>query len=480
MMNMVKQKIDEEYLKALEEELCASLEREKRLSNENLSFVKFLGKKIKRTKLYTDIISNPDSKAGKIARMPRTLFRIARNPEVRKEILQKKTAENLEEKYRDTNFLSPWIIDMEKRKEIAEKAIKAGRKLVVYYVEKPDASTFRYRCFNTFEATLKSKKWQAVYFFKKELPTIKELIPKSSLLVFGRQSGQEKSIDELIKVAHTHKIKVGFDIDDLVFDKKYLDIVLDTIDGNSNRGYWIVYFNGVKSIAERVDFFITTNDFLKGKLEESFNKPCQVIRNSVNSGQLSASRAFLRFKNKQDSVFRIGYFSGSPTHFRDFMEAEPELIKFLNDHDDAELNVVGFMRFSKEANRLVRKGRIKFLPLTDFRKLQKLMSEVDVNIAPLVINDFTNCKSELKFFEAALVKTTTIASPTYAFKKVIHDGQNGFLANKGDWYGKLQYLYSNPEENKKVAEAALKYAVENYSGKTLLAEIEEAYGRSAK
>ena len=103
-----------------------------------------------------------------------------------------------------------------------------------------------------------------------------------------------------------------------------------------------------------------------------------------------------------------------------------------------------------------------------------------MNIAPLLVNDFTNCKSELKFFEAAAVETTTIASPTYAFKKAIADGKNGFLAEPGEWYDNLEYLYQHPEENRKIALAAKKYALKHYYGKEFLEEVEVAYDYFAK
>jgi glycosyltransferase involved in cell wall biosynthesis len=108
------------------------------------------------------------------------------------------------------------------------------------------------------------------------------------------------------------------------------------------------------------------------------------------------------------------------------------------------------------------------------------MAEVDVNIAPLVINDFTNCKSELKFFEAAAVETTTIASPNYSFKKAITDGKNGFLAKPEEWYQKLEYLYNHPEENRKIALEAKKYALKHYYGEEFLKEVEETYDYFAK
>lgn len=471
-----------EYLMALEEELCASIEREHRMALEDLGFWAFTIKKMKKTKLYKNIISDPDSRMGKVARAPRSVYRAIKNPEVRKSLMQKKTINSVvAERVNEGHFLDPWVVDLKKRQGIAEQALKDGKKLVLYFVEKPDSSTFRYRCYNTFEVTKESGKWQAVYFFKGEVNIVEKLLPECSELIFGRQSGQEKTVEKLSKLAHEEGIKVGLDIDDLVFDMEYLDIMLDTIGEKVNRSYWVAYFASVQAMAKRMDFFITTNDFLAKKLKKSLNKPVKVIRNSLNREQVGASLVYIeRKKLKKDGEFVIGYFSGSPTHAKDFAVVEPELIKFLNKYDDVMLNVVGYMRFSKEAEKLVESGRIRFLPFTDFRKLQRLMAEVDVNIAPLVVNDFTNCKSELKFFEAGAVETTTIASPTYIFKKAITDGENGYLAQPGEWYDKLEYLYKHPKKNKEIAKRAREYALKHYYGKEFLEEVEKAYDYFAK
>ena len=481
MIEKTKESMDK-YVKALEEELLASLEREQRLSEEELSIGAFVVGKVRKSKFYKKILSDPDSGVGKMTRAPRSIYRLIKNPEVRRGLMQKKTVngEKIEE-MNETCFLDPWMVDLKNRKEIAEYALKNGKKLALYFVEKPDSSTFRYRCYNTFEATKGSKKWQAVYFLKNELDAIEGLLSRCSELIFGRQSGQEKTVEKLSRMAHDKGIKVGLDIDDLVFDVKYLDIMLNTIGEKTNRSYWVAYFASVQAMAKQMDFFITTNEFLAEKVKKSFNRPVKIIRNSLNQGQINASLVYTeRKKLKRENGFIIGYFSGSPTHAKDFAVVELELIRFLKKHDDAILNVVGYMKFSKEAERLVDSGRIKFLPLTDFRKLQRLMAEVDVNIAPLVINDFTNCKSELKFFEAAVVETTTIASPTYCFKKAIIDGKNGFLAESGEWYDKLEFLYNHSEENRRIALAAKKYALKHYYGKEFMEEVEEAYDYFAK
>ena len=180
-------------------------------------------------------------------------------------------------------------------------------------------------------------------------------------------------------------------------------------------------------------------------------------------------------KNKEHDGFVIGYFSGSPTHARDLGLIEGELMKFLDEHEDAVLKVVGEMEFSREMQERIETGRVEIVEKVDYLKMQDLIAKVDINIAPLVINDFTNCKSELKFFEAAVVETTTIASPTYTFRQAITDGENGYLAQLGEWYEKLNYLYENLKKNRGVAIAARKNALDEYYGAKFLEQVEGAY-----
>ena len=46
---------------------------------------------------------------------------------------------------------------------------------------------------------------------------------------------------------------------------------------------------------------------------------------------------------------------------------------------------------------------------------------------------FNDCKSELKFFEAAAVGTWTVASASQAFVAAIDDGKTGRLARAYEW-----------------------------------------------
>lgn len=353
---------------------------------------------------------------------------------------------------------------------------------VLYLTEDSTSAQFRYRCKNVKESLGGGRRWRAVWSLRSKIDSLKVGLRKRKLTVIGRQTDKDGAVGKLIGQVHEHGGKVIFDLDDLIFDYRDLPILMKSTNSR-NVAYWLGYIWGIRRIAKRVDGFTCTNEFLAGKLKRSFGRPVRVIPNSLNREQIEVSEQAIKKKKVRkdvDDEFVIGYFSGSPTHARDFALVEPELIRFLKEYENIKLVVVGYMKFSKQMRELIAAGRVEVMGVVDYLRLQELMSKVDVNIAPLVINDFTNCKSELKFFEAAAVETTTIASPNYSFKKAITDGKNGFLAKPGKWYQKLEYLYNHPEENRRIALEAKKYALKHYYGEEFLKEVEEAYDYFAK
>ena len=59
---------------------------------------------------------------------------------------------------------------------------------------------------------------------------------------------------------------------------------------------------------------------------------------------------------------------------------------------------------------------------------------------------------------------------------ISNEGQN-YL---GEWFDKLEYLYSHPEENRNIALVAKKDALKHYYGKEFVKEVEEVYDSFAE
>ena len=346
------------------------------------------------------------------------------------------------------------------------------KKQIIYIAEDDKSAQYRYRIKNVAEALGTSNKYEVVWFLKSEIAKAYDALSDTALVVIERQTAKDNIIPDFMKAARARGIKVLFDVDDLIFDFKDLPLLMRSTN-SKNIFYWTGYFWGIRRVAKFADGFITTNDFLGKKLTRTFKKPYGVIVNSLNKEQVKKSEALI--KDKKISGFILGYFSGSPTHAKDFRMIEPELIRFLDDYKDAALNIVGYMEFSDEMKKLIEKGRVKVKKPVPYDELLKEEVNVNVNLAPLVVNDFTNCKSELKYFEAAVVETTTIASLSYSYKEAMTNGENGLLAKPGEWYDKIKYLYENPDRNRKFAVAARKNVLDNYYGAKLTKQIEEVY-----
>ena len=124
--------------------------------------------------------------------------------------------------------------------------------------------------------------------------------------------------------------------------------------------------------------------------------------------------------------------------------AQGALARLLDRDPRLVVRVVGFLEPGDELLR--HRDRMEVHPLQDFLNLQRLTAEVEVNIVPLQDNLFTNCKSELKYFEAAICGTLTVASPTFVFRNAITDGHTGFLACAHEWEAKLQAAIAAVEE----------------------------------
>lgn len=373
----------------------------------------------------------------------------------------------------------PWNISLEDRVRAFISAAHSGKKVALMLYQQADTSTFRYRCYNIYQIT-QDGDWLSVYFFLNEIDIVEKLLETAQLLVLTRIRWCYP-LDSLVHKAKKRDIPVLFDVDDLICDIQHLPLVTNTLnvhfENDADYDGWFSLISRNQAMAAQADGFITTNPFLGEKLSQRFGKAYQVIINSLNEEQLRVSERCRKQKNTQngEQTFAIGYFSGSPTHINDFRTVYRELLQLLKNYPSMELKVVGFMDFPDDMQPMIQNNRVTFTPLVDFMELQRLIAQVDVNIVPLVRNTFTNCKSELKFFEAAAVDTVTVATPTYTYEHAIKHGNTGFLCEQGQWYETIEKLYQQPELRKQVAKQAEAYCLDAYAGEAFRKKVCAAY-----
>lgn len=198
---------------------------------------------------------------------------------------------------------------------------------------------------------------------------------------------------------------------------------------------WFAYSSRVAATFELCDGAITTNDYLAGKARAWSRRPVRIIPNYLNREQCEIGSEIWAAKQgngwRRDGRLHVGYFSGSPSHDHDFRIAAASIAELMDRDPTVHLRIVGFLNLPKEMSRFRR--RIEILPLQDFLSLQREIGATEINLVPLQENEFTHCKSELKWFEAAIVGSLTIASPTHAYANAIEHEKTGWLAHAGEW-----------------------------------------------
>lgn len=299
-------------------------------------------------------------------------------------------------------------------------------------------------------------------------PFLPSYAKKFKVFIFHRTL-YSPSIKKLIEKIKAQKKEIIFDTDDLVFDKRFLEHM--DFFKKMNVFERKLYENGVggEIIKDKyVKVCTTTTSYLAEKLKEE-GKKVIIVKNKVPQSDLDIIEEINR-ENLAQKYFPlervvIGYFSGAHGHDKDFETVDKILMRLMDKYEDLRLFLGGPLEISSDFEKY--KDRIKKMPYVPRKNNYMNIAGVDINIAPLEIdNPFCESKSELKFFEAGLLGVPTIATATQTFREAINDGIDGFVAkNAIEWEEKLEKLIVSSRFRKSIGIEAQKKSLAIYTNK---------------
>lgn len=303
-------------------------------------------------------------------------------------------------------------------------------------------------------------------------PLLPKYAAKFSVFIFHRVLFTP-SVQKLIENIKKQNKEIIFETDDLVYDPKFV-VLMDTFK-YMNIFERKLYENGVGGEIlddPYVKVCTTTTDFLAEKLREH-DKKVFIVPNKLCKKDVEVAEKNRNSKFEIRNSVKIGYFSGTLSHNKDFATVTDALMQILEKHENVELFLVGPLDTDNKLNKY--KDRIKQLPYVPREKHFGNVASVDINIAPLEIgNPFCESKSELKFFEAGIVSVPSVCAATDPYKKAIEDGVDGFVANgTQEWVEKLGRLIQDSELRQRMGEKAREKALKKYT--TEGAKNEEYY-----
>ena len=284
-------------------------------------------------------------------------------------------------------------------------------------------------------------------------------------VVYIWRAANSPVVTNLLDRARAAGAKVVFDVDDLVFEPKLAEISI--IDGirtlQLTETEVAGLFNLFSQVVTQVDACVATTEALAERLR-ACNRVTFVLPNGFDDAVLEASRRAVRRRHgATDGLIRLGYAAGTRTHQADFRVAVDAIATLLRERPQCRLvlfrdpaahtPVLMVDEFSVLAGL---EAQIEWRDMVPLGELANEMARFDINLVPLEAgNPFCESKSELKYFESALVEVCTVASATGPMRAAIRDGETGRIADTpAAWHQVLRELVDDPQQRARLARAA--------------------------
>jgi glycosyltransferase involved in cell wall biosynthesis len=284
----------------------------------------------------------------------------------------------------------------------------------------------------------------------------------------------------LIASARTLGKLVFYEIDDLVFDPIYPP-PLDTYGGYVSLPEYRDLLHGMalmRAAAQLCDYGIASTLPLAEVLKPLVRTgQCYLHRNGLDSQNVIAATAPDPGAKGYINLF---YGSGTKAHNSDFCkEALPAIDRLLAEHPTVKLTIVGYLELPAAFLKTHAKQVVQVPLIKDVRAYWNYLAASDINLAVLTPDAMTDCKSELKWFEAACFGVPSVLSATRNYLDVIEPGVDALLASTPeDWYSALKTLIEQPEQRRTIGHAAQARVLRDYSvptlAKSLRAVLEQA------
>jgi glycosyltransferase involved in cell wall biosynthesis len=273
-------------------------------------------------------------------------------------------------------------------------------------------------------------------------------------------------LEDFIRRAKVLGKPVVFDSDDLVFDGRAGRLSPTTrYMGKHELELHKNYVYRTGRTLEQCDAAIVSTECLRDCILELFpGKTVYLHRNAASQKFVDlANTVRAEYVRPDSDLVRIAYVSGSKTHKDDFAQCVLPIRRLLEKYPQVRLMCVGHVEIPAEVRDFP--NQVEAVPPVPWYHVPLCYAMVDINLAPLELNHkFTESKSELKYFEAALMGLPTVASDIAPFRAGITRGETGFLCgNDEEWFDALERLVLDSELRVQIGKAAYADALNRYT-----------------
>ena len=276
--------------------------------------------------------------------------------------------------------------------------------------------------------------------------------------------------------------------DDLIFDANHFPDTFKSYGGKLSKAdyngllYGVPLFRYAMSLC---DHGIASTTKLAAQMRPIVQSHhCFVVRNGLDERNEKAIAAGERALPERNSI-TIFYGSGTKAHNSDFNDlAGPAILSAMARYRTLRLVIIGYLDLLPEFDRFA--SRItRFDFVTDVNQYWSLLAASDINLSVLSPGVMSDCKSEIKWLEAAILQVPSIVSGTATHREIVEDGVDALVVDDcAAWKEALNRLIVDRALRRSIGASARRKALQNYSLERAaeilreeLAQPTEAFGR---
>jgi len=174
-----------------------------------------------------------------------------------------------------------------------------------------------------------------------------------------------------------------------------------------------------------------------------------------------------------DGPVTVFYGSGTKANKEDFEElVEPALVELVRRHGP-RVNVLLMGYLNPTARLRSIEANVTFVaPNWDIGAYWAMLGQVDVNIAVLKPSLMADCKSAIKWLEAAMLGIPSVVSSTATYREVVRPGETGLICTTPDeWTAALGSLVADAALRRHIGAQARQQAYTDYGLAPMAANI---------
>jgi glycosyltransferase involved in cell wall biosynthesis/Tfp pilus assembly protein PilF len=306
----------------------------------------------------------------------------------------------------------------------------------------------------------------SVYDSDTEISAFMSNLYRFDAVIFYRVPATPRMV-QLIAKSKELGVTTFYDIDDMIFDYHDYPPSFDSFKDLISRDDYIGLQLGVplhRSAISLCDFSIASTPSLARRLAQIVG-PHRVFVQRNGFGKLHEQLALPSPGMRKRQKVTIFYGSGTKSHKEDFQElVEPALVEMVKRYGDKiTIILVGYTARSQKLDSI--RSNIRFVePIWDIAEYWSHLHKADINIAPLKTSPMADCKSEIKWLEAAMFGVPSVVSGTETYREAVEHGVTGFICDTPEeWTAAIDLLVKDASLRYRLGATAWRRVRDNYS-----------------